>query len=85
MADKTDRVRSAEKSAVYLRNYQRARSRALTRLANLYNDTYKQLLDEEFKADEETGKKWLDISGTTLVPAVNSGSTNGSHTDTQTE
>ena len=85
MADKTDRVRSAEKSAVYLRNYQRARSRALTRLANLHNDTYKQLLDEEFKADEETGKKWLDISGTTVVPAVNSGSTDGSHTDTQTE
>jgi hypothetical protein len=34
-------------------------------LANAYPDTYKQLLEEEKAFDEEQGKKWVDIDGST--------------------
>jgi hypothetical protein len=39
------------------------------RLAHLYPDTYKQLLEMEKKTDEQEGKTWLDLSGNT-VPVV---------------
>ena len=65
---RTRRRLSAEKLAISNRNYRRARERALVKLSHLYPDTYKQLLADERKADEETGKKWLDISGATSLP-----------------
>jgi len=61
----THRVKAAADQAVRQRNYQRARQRAFTRLANTYPDTYRLYIEEEKKADEKMGKKWLDIDGNT--------------------
>ena len=57
----------SERRAVWLRNYQRARARALTRLAQQYPDQYKELLEQERLADEANGRAWLDISGATSI------------------
>jgi hypothetical protein len=65
MTETDRRIASAKKQAVSYRNYRRARDRALSRLANAYPDTYKQLLEEEKAFDEEQGKKWIDIDGST--------------------
>jgi hypothetical protein len=59
------RIESATKQAVRQRNYRRQRDRALARLANLYPNLYKELLEEERAKDEAQGKVWLDISGRT--------------------
>ena len=61
----TQRLKAAADQAVRQRNYRRARERALTRLANAYPDTYRLYLEEEKEADEEMGKKWLDLDGNT--------------------
>ena len=61
------RRRNSEKRAVWLRNYQRARARALTRLAQQYPDQYKELLEKERLTDEANGRAWLDISGATAT------------------
>jgi hypothetical protein len=37
------------------------------RLAHLYPDTYKQLLEMEKKQDELQGKNWIDIDGNTSI------------------
>jgi hypothetical protein len=59
------RIESAKRSAVGYRNYRRARDRAMTRLSNAYPETYKELLEQEKIVDEQMGKKWLDIDGST--------------------
>jgi hypothetical protein len=59
------RIKAAADQAVRQRNYQRARQRAFTRLANTYPDVYRAYLEEEKQADEKMGKKWLDIDGNT--------------------
>lgn len=59
------RVATAMNMAVRQRNYRRARERALTALAQQYPDNYKELLEREKARDEEEGRKWLDINGTT--------------------
>ena len=59
------REQMARKRAVWLRNYQRARGRAMTRLAQQYPDQFKEILEEERLSDEANGKAWLDISGAT--------------------
>ena len=61
----TQRIKAAADQAVRQRNYRRARERALTRLANDYPNVYRAYLEEEKKADEKMGKKWLDIDGNT--------------------
>ncbi len=61
------RRQNSEKRAVWLRNYQRARARALTRLAQQYPDQYKELLEKERLTDEANGRAWLDISGATAT------------------
>lgn len=61
------RLRGAANQAVRQRNYRRARDRALVRLAHLYPDTYKQLLEMEKKTDEQEGKTWLDLDGNTVL------------------
>ena len=53
------REQMARKRAVWLRNYQRARGRALTRLAQQYPDQFKEILEEERLSDEANGKAWL--------------------------
>jgi len=59
------RMKAAANQAVQYRNYRRARERALVRLANAYPDDYKELLEQEKARDEQEGRKWLDINGTT--------------------
>jgi GTP1/Obg family GTP-binding protein len=61
------RMETASRKAVRDRNYRRVRDRALARLAHLYPDTYKQLLEMEKKQDELQGKKWISIDGTTVL------------------
>ena len=63
--DTMRRSATAKKKAVRDRNYRRARDRALVRLAHLYPDTYKQLLEIEKAFDEQEGKKWIGIDGLT--------------------
>ena len=59
------RMETAARKAIRDRNYRRARDRALVRLAHLYPDTYKQLLEMEKNEDELQGKKWVGIDGLT--------------------
>ena len=59
------RIETAKVQAVRQRNYRRARDRALARLSRDYPNVYRTYLEEEMKADENLGKKWLDISGNT--------------------
>jgi hypothetical protein len=59
------RIISAKNMAVRQRNYRRARDRALVKLAQLYPDTYKELLEREKANDEAQGRKWIDIDGNT--------------------
>ena len=61
------RLKSAADQAVRQRNYQRARQRAFTRLANAFPDIYRAYLEEEKLSDEKMGKKWLDIDGNTSL------------------
>ena len=65
MNRETKRRKYGENYALYLRNYQRARSRVLTRLAQENPDRYKELLEEERAKDEAEGKAWIDLSGRT--------------------
>ena len=62
------RVVAAKNMAVRQRNYRRARDRALVKLAQLYPETYTELLERERANDEAQGRKWLDIDGTTNAP-----------------
>jgi hypothetical protein len=64
------RLASAAKQAVYYRNYRRARDRALVKLAQAYPDTYKELLEKEKVSDEQEGKAWIDLNGTTVSPRI---------------
>jgi hypothetical protein len=59
------RLTAAKNMAVRQRNYRRARDRALVKLAQLYPETYKELLEREKANDETQGRKWLDIDGNT--------------------
>jgi hypothetical protein len=64
------RLASAAKQAVYYRNYRRARDRALVKLAQAYPDAYKELLEKEKVSDEQEGKAWIDLDGTTVSPRI---------------
>ena len=59
------RLATAANMAVRQRNYRRARDRALVKLAQLYPDAYKELLEREKANDEAQGRKWIDINGNT--------------------
>ena len=61
------RTQTATRKAIRDRNYRRARDRALVRLAHLYPDTYKQLLEMEKIEDEKQGKTWISIDGSTVI------------------
>jgi hypothetical protein len=65
MTEIARRIETAKRGAVGYRNYRRARDRALARLSNTYPETYKELLEQEKIVDEQMGKKWLDIDGST--------------------
>jgi hypothetical protein len=72
------RLAAAAKYAVWLRNYQRARVRALTRLAKAYPDQYKELFEEEKHNDHTQGKAWIDVHGNT---SSNMDTNTGANTD----
>lgn len=76
MNQETKRRKYGENYALYLRNYQRARSRVLTRLAQENPDRYKELLEEERARDEAEGKSWLDLSGRTKRSMGSAGAPN---------
>jgi hypothetical protein len=61
------RLASAANMAVRQRNYRRARDRALVQLAQLYPETYTELLEREKANDEAQGRKWIDIDGNTNI------------------
>lgn len=75
---KTSKVVSAS-AAIYQRNYRRARDRALSRLANAYPETYKELLEQEKLSDETTGGKWVvtDTGSTFVVDILTATSDSG--------
>ena len=79
------RIEYAKRRVVRLRNYQRARQRALSRLRQMYPDQYRELLEEERARDEAEGKKWLDIYGRTSVRASADGHTTLESTGDQTQ
>jgi hypothetical protein len=58
------------KQSIHYRNYRRARDKALVRLAHLYPETYKQLLDEQRSFDEQNGKTWIIDSNSRLTVGV---------------
>ena len=58
------------KQVVHYRIYRRARDKALVRLAHLYPDTYKQLLDEQRSFDEQEGKTWSATPNTRLTVGI---------------
>jgi hypothetical protein len=59
------RLITARRRAIAQRNYQRARARALTKLANAFPDEYKVYLEEEKENDYTQGKAWIDLDGNT--------------------
>jgi hypothetical protein len=63
-------MKAAAGQAVSYRNYRRARDRALTKLATAHFEHYKELLEKEKAFDEQMGKKWIDINGTTATSLV---------------
>ena len=77
------RMKAAASQAVSYRNYRRARDRALTRLATAYPEHYKELLEQEKASDEQLGKKWLDINGTTTVSNLDTRPTTKSNATSQ--
>jgi len=58
------------KQSIHYRNYRRARDKALVRLAHLYPETYKQLLDEQRSFDEQEGKTWIIDSNSKLTVGI---------------
>ena len=64
------RMASAAKAAVYYRNYRRARDRALIKLSHLHPEDYKELLEKEKVSDEQEGKTWIDLNGSTVSSRI---------------
>ena len=64
------------KQAIHYRNYRRARDKALVRLAHLYPDAYKQLLDEQRSFDEQEGKTWVIGSNSRLTVGIHTRANN---------
>ena len=79
------RLATAANMAVRQRNYRRARDRALVKLAQLYPDAYKELLEREKANDEAQGRKWLDINGTTTSVDTRSTTTVNAQADTSNQ
>jgi len=74
LTNRNKRIESAMRMAVRQRNYRRVRDRALTRLAQAYPETYKELLELEKVTDETNGAKWVDIDGSSsFIVGVSAG------------
>ena len=82
----SERLVSAAKYTVWMRNYQRARVRAMTRLAKAHPDEYKKLFEEEKQNDHTQGKTWLNLNGNTSSDMdTNTGAVTDRGRDTPTE
>ena len=68
MTNRDRRIQTAINLALYRRNYRRVRDRALAKLSQAYPETYKELIEQEKISDEQLGKKWIDIDGSTNDP-----------------
>ena len=80
------RLVSAAKYTVWMRNYQRARVRAMTRLAKAHPDEYKKLFEEEKQNDYTQGKTWIDVHGNTNSSVdTNTGAVTDRGRDTPTQ
>ena len=64
------------RQSIHYRNYRRARDKALVRLAHLYPDTYKQLLDEQRSFDEQEGKTWVISTNSRLTVGIHTRANN---------
>jgi hypothetical protein len=60
------RIELAKRQLVSQRNYRRVRDRALAKLAKAHPEEYLHLLEREKESDEKTGKRWLDITGSSI-------------------
>lgn len=60
--------RASVAQVIHHRNYQRARARALVRLSRIFQDEYKQFLEEERALDESLGKTWVGLDSSTGSP-----------------
>jgi hypothetical protein len=54
----------------------------MTKLTQLYPETYKQLFEIERSIDEQEGKSWIDITGATRM-AISAGAPSRDTTGTQ--
>ena len=79
------RLAAAKNMAVRQRNYRRARDRALVKLAQLYPETYTELLEREKANDETQGRKWLDMDGNTIGMDTRSITTVNAQADTSNQ
>lgn len=73
------RLATAVKMSVRQRNYQRARGRALVKLAKAHREEYRVYFEEEKLNDHTQGKTWLDIDGNT---SSNMDTNTGTYTST---
>jgi len=59
------RLATAVKMSVRQRNYQRARGRALVKLAKAHREEYRLYFEQEKENDYTQGKTWIDLDGNT--------------------
>ena len=79
------RTETAKRILVSKRNHRRARDRALTRLSHAHKEEYLELLKRERARDEETGKRWLDITGTPSIESYKDTIEGSTYPDTGNE
>ena len=70
------RLDTAIKMSVRQRNYQRARGRALVRLAKAHREEYRLYFEQEKLNDHTQGKTWIVIHGNTNSSMDTNTSTN---------
>ncbi|NBR25935.1 MAG: hypothetical protein EBU08_19565, partial [Micrococcales bacterium] len=59
--------------------------RALIKLSHLHPEDYKELLEKEKVSDEQEGKAWIDLNGTTVSPRIVARAKSRGITITQTD
>lgn len=78
------RLATAVKMSVRQRNYQRARGRALVKLAKAHREEYRLYFEQEKLNDHTQGKTWLDIHGNTTSSVDTHTRTDTNRSETET-
>jgi hypothetical protein len=78
------RLNTAIKMSVRQRNYQRARGRALVKLAKAHREEYRLYFEQEKLNDHTQGKTWLDIDGNTSLGMDANARADTSRSETET-